>query len=385
MSTKNVCVEKNKLEQGGGVKRESKELSLEDFNKKYLTAAIPVVLPTPEGFAPGCTIETLKKRFGKHMVTARIRTDTENYRKGTKYAIQRLRFEDYAKNLMKGNKKGRSSYMAAQNIPKTFPGLEKELPLPKYIGKKHNGPYMWLAHEGHYEFMHMDPDDNFLIILEGRKRICLFPPSPIRRMYPNPLGSKGKTIQSKVLLDEKQDSIAERFPEFDESAMAEVTVNAGEMLFIPAFFWHQVTTVRKTLSVNIFFGESGDSSYLGKIMRPPQWEAFSYWLLNILEQNAESINFGEIIREIPRVLEQFLMKQWHETPTEEQLARLVKVVHKRYPPQIPSDEEDKQQQTSSGNGGDAEKVSIIGVQTQRASKPRKRRFPPLLKIRGLKW
>eukprot|EP00472_Partenskyella_glossopodia_P001630 CAMPEP_0197533712 /NCGR_PEP_ID=MMETSP1318-20131121/44436_1 /TAXON_ID=552666 /ORGANISM="Partenskyella glossopodia, Strain RCC365" /LENGTH=253 /DNA_ID=CAMNT_0043090697 /DNA_START=62 /DNA_END=823 /DNA_ORIENTATION=- len=251
--------------------------------------------------------------------------------------------------------------MAAQNVPRVFPHLERELPLPKYVLKKHNGPYMWLAPKGHYEFMHMDPDDNFLIILEGQKRVKLFSPSPVSRMYPNPLGSKGKTIQSRVILGENNE---EKYPQFSEEGMIEVTVNAGEMLFIPAFFWHQVTTTTNTLSVNIFFGDDGENDFLEKIMKFPQWDGFSYWLLNILEQNRKLAIFPEILRDLPFSLTQFLIKQLHETPSAKQLERLVALVRERFAEDF------------------MKHKAIISCP---ASTFPKRKHARQIKIRGLKW
>ena len=39
------------------------------------------------------------------------------------------------------------------------------MPVPPLVGKLHAGPFMWIAPKGHYEYCHMDPDDNFLLIL----------------------------------------------------------------------------------------------------------------------------------------------------------------------------------------------------------------------------
>ena len=30
---------------------------------------------------------------------------------------------------------------------------------------------MWVALKGHYEFCHYDPDDNFLVMIRGRKQV----------------------------------------------------------------------------------------------------------------------------------------------------------------------------------------------------------------------
>ncbi len=37
-------------------------------------------------------------------------------------------------------------------------------------------------------------------------------------------------------------------------------------LYIPAFWWHQVTSVEQAISVNMFWGDAGTNTYLTKIM-----------------------------------------------------------------------------------------------------------------------
>ena len=44
-----------------------------------------------------------------------------------------------------------------QNTSRVFPQLVSELPEPfPLVGKKHSGPFMWIAARGHYEFPHFD-------------------------------------------------------------------------------------------------------------------------------------------------------------------------------------------------------------------------------------
>ena len=94
--------------------------------------------------------------------------------------------------------------------------------------------------KGHYEFCHFDPDDNFLVMIRGRKRVRLFGYGHLESLYPNPLGSYGKTVQSRVDLDNVDPAT---FPLFGQKLTCQQTVlHPGEMLFIPAFYWHQVTT-----------------------------------------------------------------------------------------------------------------------------------------------
>ena len=95
---------------------------------------------------------------------------------------------------------------------------------------------MWVALKGHYEFCHFDPDDNFLVMVRGRKRVLLFG-HDLTGLYPNRLGSKGKTVQSGVHCD---DPDLTAHPRFAEAKCEHTVLHPGEMLFIPAFYWHQV-------------------------------------------------------------------------------------------------------------------------------------------------
>merc|ERR1719374_525260 len=130
-------------------------------------------------------------------------------------------------------------------MQQAFPQLLDDVPLPKYLqnyGKLHLGPYMWVALKGHYEFCHFDPDDNFLVMIQGRKQIRLFGYDHLDALYPNPLGSYGKTIQSQVDLENVD---IEKFPKFGSNSMTfqQTILYPGEMLFIPAFYWHQVSAL----------------------------------------------------------------------------------------------------------------------------------------------
>ena len=55
-------------------------------------------------------------------------------------------------------------------------------------------------------------------------------------------------------------------------------------LLIPAFWWHQVSSLSDSVSMNAFFGDAGEDRYVIRIMEKPIWPAFRYWLLNVVEQ-----------------------------------------------------------------------------------------------------
>ena len=75
------------------------------------------------------------------------------------------------------------------------------------------------------EYCHFDPDDGLLAVIQGRKDVRLFPCDP-DPLYPNPLGSKGRTVQSQVDIDNPD---LDRFPRFADVTGYTVTVLPGDM------------------------------------------------------------------------------------------------------------------------------------------------------------
>lgn len=333
------------------------DITKSEFEAQYLNKCIPVIIENYMTAWPAMqwNFKSINKKAGHNNVHVRRNTDFEDYKLGQKYNIESMLFSEYIENIEKGNKKSKGSYMAVQNIKHTFPELIAELPVPEFVTKVHGGPYLWVARAGHYEFCHIDPDDNLLMVLHGSKRVRLYGCDMVN-MYPSKLGSKGKTIQSQVNCDSPDMDI---FPKFSDATCWECMLRAGEMLFFPAFWWHQVTSPENTISVNIFFGDAGESNYLTKIMRGSQWYGFQYWLLNIIEQNRECKQFERVLAQLPLSLENFLLKQWNEVPSVEQMEVLVKLVR--------------------------EYCGLDPATATFGSHANASKHPPRLKIRGLLW
>lgn len=75
------------------------------------------------------------------------------------------------------------------------------------------------------EYCHFDPDDGMLIMIEGRKQVRLFG-CDMENMYPNQLGSKGRTVQSQVNCDNPD---LELHPKFKHAKCQYTTLLPGEM------------------------------------------------------------------------------------------------------------------------------------------------------------
>ncbi|XP_033120525.1 bifunctional peptidase and arginyl-hydroxylase JMJD5-like [Anneissia japonica] len=327
--------------------------SVDVFKENFLLKGIPVVITDVADKWPAAnwTLDLLCERAGDNVTFVRQNTNSTDYRAGKVYKIRESTLREYINDIKAKNNRSINSYLAVQNIKKAFPQIQKDVPIPGYVGKVHGGPFMWIARKGHYEYCHFDPDDGLLVMLKGRKRVKLFG-CDLTTMYPNPLGSKGKTVQAEVNCD---DPDLKHHPNFCNAVCYECVLHPGQMLFIPAFWWHQVTSIDVCISVNYFFGDSGENIYLSKIMKPPQWNAFSYWLLNIVEQNKEFDSFQRVLANLPKSLPAFLLKLWHEIPNEGQVDQLVSLI-----------------------------MDYLGI-TELPEDTKPSKHPPILKIRGLLW
>ena len=288
------------------------------------------------------TLDALRARCGELKVNVRRNTNTAAYREGRSYGLAEESMATYIDNLRANNAAARSSYLAITNLKSL--GLDDDVrrsALMPYVQKLHKGPFLWVARKGHWEFWHSDPDDNVLIMVAGRKRVRIVSPRCVQQMSPRPLGTNGKAIQSDRCAG---DGAAAPHAE----ALAwECDVCAGDMLFIPAFFWHQVTSLGdENVSLNVFFGD-GDkeaprpgggpgsgvwdrSRFMAKLMRPAgaQWEAFVWWTLNIVEQNRQLESFRRVHTvALPFSLAAFYKTQWHEEASAALLRAAVALVN----------------------------------------------------------
>jgi len=89
-----------------------------------------------------------------------------------------------------------------------------------------------------------------------------------------------------------------------------------------------VTSVESSISVNIFFGDHGESNYIAKLISS-KWESFTYWLLNILEQNSDILT-NDILPELHEIIRVFIKYQFKESATESQVECLVKKILEHY-------------------------------------------------------
>ncbi|KAK7471742.1 hypothetical protein BaRGS_00035624 [Batillaria attramentaria] len=134
---------------------------------------------------------------------------------------------------------------------------------------------IWLSDGNTLGKTHFDPFDNFLCQVSGEKEVILFEPHSNERlyeafileadMYYNPTTKqfhRPAEFLKKVSLymspvDIQQPNL-ERFKKFGEARPMSCTIRQGEVLFMPAFWWHEVQsrpspTEHRNLAVNFWY------------------------------------------------------------------------------------------------------------------------------------
>jgi ribosomal protein L16 Arg81 hydroxylase len=135
--------------------------------------------------------------------------------------------------------------MFLYNIKSECPDLVKDVVKPDLVkGFSDNFYFMFFAAKGHETHLHIDIDMShvFHTTFNGKKRFILIPENESRNLYRHPY-----TIRSHVDIDNPDFN---EYPKLkDLKKVWEVTIEAGETLFIPAGVWHSVYYEESTFSL----------------------------------------------------------------------------------------------------------------------------------------
>ncbi|XP_022083577.1 jmjC domain-containing protein 7-like isoform X5 [Acanthaster planci] len=169
-----------------------------------------------------------------------------------------------------------SAYLEYSSIPDYLPELEEDIPefpfAQDLLTRRHLN--IWLGDGNTLGKLHFDPFDNFLCQIRGKKQLTLFDPHDNSKMYEGhiPEAELGyNRVSGQFRRKKLQDSTAmvmapvdivdpdfERFPAFAEARPLNCTINEGDVLFMPAFWWHEVqsypnVTEGRNLAVNFWY------------------------------------------------------------------------------------------------------------------------------------
>lgn len=220
----------------------------------YLARGRPVVIRTSDtaerrgAWAP----DALRQELGAHEVSAE---ETREVYVGDRPA-RRLPLADLLDRVLGGDP---SLRWKGLDLLAALPGMSARLEahppssdplLPARTESTRRA--LWLAPRGTMSSLHHDGNsDNFNWQIHGRKLFLLIPPSRRECLYA--YGSAESPINP-FLPD------LGRFPRFADAAPVEATLEPGDVLLIPKYWWHCVYAVDASVNLNTWFTHRGELS-----------------------------------------------------------------------------------------------------------------------------
>ena len=130
-----------------------------------------------------------------------------------------------------------------QTVPEYYPGfLQRRLRLERHF---------WFGAAGTFSTLHFDPADNFFAQIWGRKKFILFPPEQGPLLYRS--HELCETYPFCLALFSPVDVAhpdLKRFPRYAEATPIEVVLDPGEILYLPAGWWHYVVSVDASIGLS---------------------------------------------------------------------------------------------------------------------------------------
>lgn len=103
----------------------------------------------------------------------------------------------------------------------------------------------FLGAGGQFSDLHFDDVDLLYLVLDGQKVFWMFEPGELPRLYPREDAEQVFFSQIKL-----RDYRPAEFPEFQSALLYEVCLNPGDILYLPAHFWHAVETLGRSVAVS---------------------------------------------------------------------------------------------------------------------------------------
>jgi len=155
-----------------------------------------------------------------------------------------------------------SRYLAQYPILKAAPRLledirppEEYMKAPVLLPKRlaaglRLDPALWIGPAGAVTTLHFDSTHNLFVQISGVKKVVLIPRDQSKFLY-YPCREFGLNLHFSPVDVEHPDP--NRHPRFAHATPREIIMRPGEMLFIPASWWHYLRALEPSISLNFWW------------------------------------------------------------------------------------------------------------------------------------
>jgi ribosomal protein L16 Arg81 hydroxylase len=233
----------------GTIERRS-PVTADEFLHGYYARNRPVILTglargwpayrlwTPDYLRGRCADEEVEVMNGRES-DDRYEVNSESHR-------ERIRFADYVDRVT-STANSNDSYLVANNHFLESPGTRGLLDdlqiLPEFLEPAPPGGsvFLWFGPGGTVTPLHHDALNVLLVQIRGHKRVTLIPSVQLPLVY------NDIAVYSEVRLEEVDEA---RYPLFAAADRIELTLEAGDAIFIPVGWWHHVRSLDVAISTS---------------------------------------------------------------------------------------------------------------------------------------
>ena len=231
------------------------DIDVNSFYKNFLSEQGPILItdifeqfPSLENW----NHQYLVDKVGNKTIEVKISEDgifTLNPETGKPYfAPTTMSIREYIKAIGQKNQK-QKAYGMQIPILTELPELKDELKIIDYIPDKYvEFVNIWFGPGGNTTALHFDHYNNFFMQLFGEKKMWLYSPACFYDLYPNSWRSRASHVSPVDVAN--PDYI--KYPNALRAKGIELTILPGNILFLPAYWWHQVYGINPNISINIF-------------------------------------------------------------------------------------------------------------------------------------
>lgn len=227
---------------------ELEAVDAETFPKEYVAQHQPVIIR--QGIQHWQTMnwndDYLKGVVGEQSV----KVDIFNYSQSGKidfddHSQEKMTVSDFIENYQSPDK---NYYILDQNL---FPVLHQDLgthPASEVFPISRRRTLFW-GHGGQKSYLHYDDNENIMCMCDGEKEFLLFDITDFKYMYPkNP-----EEFRSAIDIDEVN---YQKFPLFDRATPHVARIAKGDILYVPCYWWHRVSSFGRNIAVSYIINET---------------------------------------------------------------------------------------------------------------------------------
>ncbi|HEU5138149.1 MAG TPA: cupin-like domain-containing protein [Steroidobacteraceae bacterium] len=167
------------------------------------------------------------------------------------FSHEEMQFSEAMRRIVEGDDGG-AVYLMQQPIRDKFPELAECMVVPPWLGNADVvRTNLWFGRDS-ITPLHYDGENNLFAHLYGTKEFTIFRPADTQYLYPFPIDSLHAHVSH---VDPDAPDLQAR-PKFANAQPLRFTLRPGDLLFLPAFWWHTVRSLGVSISVNCWWPAS---------------------------------------------------------------------------------------------------------------------------------